>query len=124
MKKINFGKLDWKQKIEVLEKDESLYSKRFRSPKLLKLFLKKMRKLMAKGDKRMDRRQIKTKLKYWGGKGGSDLGTLTVAGYGETKKGNYILYAIFGSHILNEDNDTEIINSLINTIFEELDGDL
>jgi len=83
---------------------------------------KKLRKIMSKGDKRMDKKQIKVKLKYWGGKGGSDLGILTAAGYGETKNGNHILYAVFGSHIINEDADTETINSMLEWIFATLDG--
>lgn len=83
---------------------------------------KKMRKLIANGDKKTDRRKIKVKLKYWGGKGGNDLGMETVAGYAETKKGNHIIYAIFGSHMIDEDEDVEIINSLITWVFDTLDN--
>lgn len=79
------------------------------------------RKLMKKGDGRIDRRQINVPLRYWGGKGGSDLGMGSVAGYGETRKGNHVIYAIFGSRMTNEDADWTIIESLITWVFDTLD---
>ena len=89
---------------------------------LSEVWNKKMWKVMAIGDKKEERRKIKVKLKYWGGKGGNDLGMETVAGYAETKNGNHIIYAIFGSHMIDEEADVEIINSLIIWVFDTLDN--
>jgi len=74
---------------------------------------KQLRKIMKRGDRAIDRRQIDVKLRYWGGKGGSDLGMLSVAGYGETRKGNHILYAILASHSTNENADFDRLDRLI-----------
>jgi beta-lactamase class A len=79
------------------------------------------RKLMKKGDGRVDRRQINVPLRYWGGKGGSDLGMGSVAGYGETRNGKHIIYAIFGSRMTDEDGDWDIIETNIGWVFDTLD---
>ena len=83
---------------------------------------KQLRRIMKTGDGAIDRRQIDVKLRYWGGKGGSDLGMTSVAGYGKTKRGNHILYAIFASHSTNEDADTDRIDKLLRWTFDTLDA--
>ena len=79
------------------------------------------RKVMSRGDGKVDKLEINVPLNYWGGKGGSDLGMGSVAGYGETRKGNHVIYAIFGSRMTNEDADWTIIESLITWVFDTLD---
>jgi hypothetical protein len=82
---------------------------------------KQLRKIMKRGDRGIDKRQINVRLRYWGGKGGSDLGMSCVAGYGETGNGNHILYAIFASHSTNEEADLDRIDQLITWTFDTLD---
>lgn len=81
-----------------------------------------LRKIMKKGDGRIDRREIEVPIRYWGGKGGSDLGMGSVAGYGETRAGNHVIYAILGSHMTNENRDWTIIEDLITWVFDTLDA--
>lgn len=45
----------------------------------------------------------------------------SVAGYGETRNGNHILYAILASHSRDEDADVDRINQLITWTFDTLD---
>ncbi len=82
---------------------------------------KRLRGLMRRGDGAIDRRAIAVPLRYWGGKGGSDLGMGSVAGYGETRNGNHIIYAILGSHMVNENADLNIIDDLITWVFDTFD---
>ncbi len=82
---------------------------------------KRLRSLMRRGDSAIDRRAISVPLRYWGGKGGSDLGMGSVAGYGETRNGNHIIYAILGSHMVNENADLNIIDDLITWVFDTFD---
>jgi len=93
----------------------------FRDNGLSARWSKKLWKVMAKGDDRGDRKSVKTRLKYWGGKGGSDMGMGNVAGYGITAKGNHIFYAIMGSHMVDDDGDWDIIKNLITWVFDTLD---
>ena len=45
-----------------------------------------------------------------------------VAGYGETTRGNHILYAIMASRSTNEDADLDRIDQLITWTFDTLDA--
>jgi beta-lactamase class A len=81
-----------------------------------------LRKTMRRGDGAIDRRSIRVPLRAWGGKGGDDLGMGSVAGYGETRAGNHVIYAIMGRHMTNEDRDWTIIEDLIAWVFDTLDA--
>ena len=83
---------------------------------------KRLRKIMKRGDRAIDKRQIDVPLRYWGGKGGSDLGMGSVAGYGRTRSGNHILYAILASHSTDEEADLDRIDQLITWTFDTLDA--
>ncbi len=83
---------------------------------------KRLRKVLASGDRAVDRRQIKVPLSYWGGKGGSDLGMGSMVGYGITKSGSHIIYAILGAHMTQERADWRILEDLLTWVFDTLAG--
>lgn len=80
----------------------------------------RMRRLLAKGDRAVDRRAIRVPLSYWGGKGGSDLGMGSMAGYGVTRSGRHVLYAALGAHMRQENADWRILEELLGWAFDEL----
>ena len=59
-------------------------------------------------------------LSYWGGKGGSDLGMGSMVGYGITKSGHHIIYAILGAHMTREQADWRILEDLLTWVFDTL----
>ena len=83
---------------------------------------KRLRKVLASGDGALDRRQIEVPLSYWGGKGGSDLGMGSMAGYGITRSGHHIIYAILGAHMTREQADWRILEDLLTWVFDTLAG--
>ena len=82
----------------------------------------RLRKILKRGDGAIDRRSIDVKLNFWAGKGGSDLGMGSMAGYGETRAGRHIVYAVMGARMRNEDADWVILEDTLTWVFDTLDA--